>query len=156
MATKKINFLVKRRQQQMFKKILLAADGSNHSLRATGKAIELALLEGKDAVIEIIYVVDFETEKNDVLRNVDSEGIKEERKQRLQLTEGKITAAGVKNKTTIMHGEPGQTIVNYANENQFDVVVIGSRGLNALQEMVLGSVSHKIAKRAQCPVMIVK
>ena len=47
-------------------------------------------------------------------------------------------------------------IVEYTNKNQFDVVVIGSRGLNALQEMVLGSVSHKIAKRANCPVLIVK
>jgi len=33
---------------------------------------------------------------------------------------------------------------------------VGSRGLNSLQEMVLGSVSHKIAKRVQCPVLIVK
>ena len=140
----------------MFKKILLAADGSNHSLRAAGKAVELAKLAGEDAVIEIIYVVDFETEKNDVLRNSDPEAIKEERKRRLQLTEGKVTAAGVKSKTTIMHGEPGPAIVSYTNENAFDLVVIGSRGLNSLQEMVLGSVSHKIAKRVQCPVMIVK
>nr|WP_295971293.1 universal stress protein [uncultured Bacillus sp.] len=140
----------------MFKKILLAADGSEHALRAAGKAAELAQLAGKDAVIEIIYVVDFETEKKDVLRNIDLEGVKEERKRRLQLTEGKITAAGVKSKTIILHGEPGPTVVSYANENQFDIVVLGSRGLNTLQEMVLGSVSHKVIKRVQCPVMIVK
>lgn len=35
-------------------------------------------------------------------------------------------------------------------------VLVGSRGLNSVQEMVLGSVSHKIAKRVQCPVLIVK
>jgi nucleotide-binding universal stress UspA family protein len=140
----------------MFKKILLAADGSEHSLRAAGKAAELATIAGKDAIIEIIYVVDFETEKNDVLRNINQESIKEERQRRLQLTEGKINAAGVKSKTIIMHGEPGQALVSYANENDFDIVILGSRGLNALQEMVLGSVSHKVVKRAQCPVMIVK
>ena len=140
----------------MFKKILLAADGSEHSLRAAGKAAELAKLAGDGAVVEIVYVVDFETEKNDVLRNIDQENIKEERQRRLQLTEGKIAAVGVKYKTTIMHGEPGPSLVNYANENNFDVVVLGSRGLNALQEMVLGSVSHKVVKRAHCPVMIVK
>ncbi|MCY8631696.1 universal stress protein, partial [Bacillus spizizenii] len=54
------------------------------------------------------------------------------------------------------HGEPGPTIVSYANENQFDMLIVGSRGLNSLQEMVLGSVSHKVAKRANCPVLIVK
>ena len=37
-----------------------------------------------------------------------------------------------------------------------DLVIAGSRGLNTLQEMVLGSVSHKIAKRVKCPVMIIK
>lgn len=140
----------------MFNKILLAADGSEHALRAAGKAAEIAKLAGPDAMIEIVYVVDFETEKNDVLRSIDPESINEERKRRLQLTEGKISAAGVKSKTTILHGEPGPTLVNYANENGFDIVVLGSRGLNALQEMVLGSVSHKVVKRVKCPVMIVK
>lgn len=140
----------------MFKKILLAADGSEHALRAADKAAEIARLAGMDAVIEIVYVVDFETEKNDVLRIIDQDSINEERKRRLQLTEGRISAAGVHSKTIIMHGEPGQTLVTYANDNHFDLVVLGSRGLNALQEMVLGSVSHKVVKRAKCPVMIVK
>ncbi|MGN7308692.1 universal stress protein, partial [Bacillus subtilis] len=47
-------------------------------------------------------------------------------------------------------------IVKYANENKVDLIVLVSRCLNALQELVLGSVSHKVAKRAHCPVMIVK
>lgn len=47
-------------------------------------------------------------------------------------------------------------IVKYANDQKVDIVVIGSRGLNALQEMVLGSVSHKVMKRAHCPALIVK
>jgi nucleotide-binding universal stress UspA family protein len=37
-----------------------------------------------------------------------------------------------------------------------DLMIIGSRGLNSLQEMVLGSVSYKVIKRVQCPVLIVK
>jgi nucleotide-binding universal stress UspA family protein len=56
----------------------------------------------------------------------------------------------------ILLGEPGPVIVEYANKEKFDLVVIGSRGLNVLQEMVLGSVSHKVVKRADCPVLIVK
>jgi len=46
--------------------------------------------------------------------------------------------------------------VKYANEQKVDVVVIGSRGLNTLQEVVLGSVSHKVMKRVHCPALIVK
>lgn len=56
----------------------------------------------------------------------------------------------------IFHGEPGPAIVEFTNNNSYDLLVIGSRGLNAFQEMVLGSVSHKVVKRANCPVMVVK
>jgi len=139
----------------MFKKILLASDGSKHALRATDKAIDLAKLVD-DATIEIIYVVDFEVSKSDVLHAADLKSIQHARKQRLQSTEQKIKEAGVNFATTILHGEPGPTIVSYANKNSFDIVVVGSRGLNTLQEMVLGSVSHKVAKRVECPVLIVK
>ncbi|WP_430183435.1 universal stress protein [Paenibacillus lautus] len=37
-----------------------------------------------------------------------------------------------------------------------DLIIKGSRCLNSFQEFVLGSVSHKVVKRAQCPVMVVK
>lgn len=140
----------------MFKKILLATDGSDHALRAAGKASELARLAGDEAMIEIVYVVDLDTEKNDALRHINEEKINEERRRRLQLTEGKLNAAGVKYKSVILHGDPGQTLVSYAAENDFDLIVIGSRGLGTIKEMVLGSVSNKVVKKAECPVLIVK
>ena len=46
--------------------------------------------------------------------------------------------------------------MKFANENNVDLLVIGSRGLNSLQEMVLGSVSHKVIKRVNCPALVVK
>ena len=67
-----------------------------------------------------------------------------------------IKEANVLAKITILKGAPGPEIVRYANEENVDLVVIGSRGLNALQQMVLGSVSHKVMKRVTCPALIVK
>ena len=139
----------------MFNKILLASDGSNNSLRACDRAIEMAKCK-VDSIIEVVYVIDLNTSKQEALHHMDADVIQLEREQRMQLTVEKIKAAGVNSITTILHGEPGPTIVKYANDQDFDLVVIGSRGLNSLQEMVLGSVSHKVAKRVQCPVMIVK
>lgn len=52
--------------------------------------------------------------------------------------------------------EPGACLIDYANKGSFDIVIIGSRGLNTLQEMVLGSVSHKVLKRVNCHVLVVK
>jgi nucleotide-binding universal stress UspA family protein len=69
----------------------------------------------------------------------------------------KVVNTDISYEIKIIRGEePDPTIVKHVNENNFDVVVIGSRGLSALQEFVLGSVSHKVAKRANCPVLIVK
>jgi len=139
----------------MFNKILLAADGSEHSLRATEKAIFLTQ-NNPAATIEIVYVVNSETSKSDVLRELDTDAITLKRHQKLVPTQEKLKQAKVDFKVTFIHGEPGPSIVKYANDGKYDVIVIGSRGLNGLQEFVLGGVSHKVAKRANCPVLIVK
>ncbi|WP_064093522.1 universal stress protein [Rossellomorea aquimaris] len=138
----------------MFKKILLATDGSEHSLRAGERAIDLAKCN-IHSKIHIVYVIDSKQSKDDVLEHWGLDAT-DKRKQKLQMIEQKAKQASVAIEVIFLHGEPGPTIVEYANKNEFDTVVIGSRGLNVFQEMVLGSVSHKVAKRAKCPVMIVK
>lgn len=67
-----------------------------------------------------------------------------------------MKSKNIEYKLEILHGYPGPTIIEYANKEKVDMVVIGSRGLNSLQEMVLGSVSHKVMKRVNCPALIVK
>lgn len=139
----------------MYKKILLATDGSEHSKRAAENAIHIAKCN-VDSIIEVVYVADADRVKSDVLSNWNSADLNDSRKERMKDVEGKAIEAGVKYEIKILHGEPGPVIVEYANKNQMDIVIIGSRGLNGLQEFVLGSVSHKVAKRANCPVLIVK
>ncbi|MFD2043265.1 universal stress protein [Ornithinibacillus salinisoli] len=138
----------------MFKKILFAADGSEHSMRACEKALELASYN-QNSKVDILYVVDPKHSKDEVLNSwgKDATAI---RKEKLELIVQKAKQSEVNFEVVFLHGDPGPTIVNYANKNRFDAVVIGSRGLNTFQEMVLGSVSHKVAKRVNCPVLIVK
>lgn len=139
----------------MYNKILLAADGSEHSKRAAKHAIQIASCS-ENSFIEIIYVVDADQAKTDVLANWNSAELNDSRKARMKDIEKIATDSGVKYEINVLHGEPGPTIVEHANKHNVDLVVIGSRGLNRLQEFVLGSVSHKVAKRANCPVLIVK
>lgn len=137
----------------MFKQVLLAADGSAYSLRACDKAIEL--IEGnKNAVITVLYVIDGLSSNSELQWNALE--LDQRRKEKLGLLESKLADARVEYKLQLQAGDPGPTIVEFANRTNPDVCVIGSRGLNTLQEMVLGSVSHKVAKRATCPVLIVK
>ncbi|MEK9196748.1 universal stress protein [Ureibacillus sp. 179-F W5.1 NHS] len=139
----------------MYKQILLAADGSENAVRATKEAIKIASFH-KDSIIDVVYVVDFEKTKVEVLHSSSSEALNLERRKKLSKIEHLLRESNISYKVIILHGTPGLEIVKYANEQQVDLVVIGSRGLNSLQEMVLGSVSHKVMKRVNCPALIVK
>lgn len=139
----------------MYTKILLAVDGSDHSVRAAKEAMKVAGAN-PDAQITVVYVADHGNAKNDVLHSGSSAELDLQRRKKLQPVEEAIAAENIKYRIEILHGTPGPAIVEYANEEQFELLVIGSRGLNSLQEMVLGSVSHKVVKRANCPVLIVK
>lgn len=138
----------------MFHKILVATDGSEHSLRSTRYAIELA--KKFDGTIDVVYVIDGNTAKTDVLNSTNKYEIEKKRNEKISKVKQMVVDVNIQCETHILHGEPGPTIVEFANENHFDCVVVGSRGLNKLQTMVLGSVSHKVAKRVECPVLIVK
>ena len=78
------------------------------------------------------------------------------RRRKLWPVEEQLKKHNLSYQVHILHGDPGPMIVEYANKEAFDLVVIGSRGLNAFQEMVLGSVSHKVVKRVKAPVLVVK
>lgn len=137
----------------MYNHILLAVDGSENSVRAAKEAVKIA---SETSLVEMVYVADFEKAKTEVLHATSSESLLLERKRKVAPVEEILRDAGKNFKLTILHGTPGPEIVKYVNEKRVDIVVIGSRGLNTLQEMVLGSVSHKVMKRVQCPALIVK
>ncbi|KAB7668851.1 universal stress protein [Bacillus sp. B1-b2] len=137
----------------MYSSILLAIDGSKNSLRATEEACKIA---SETAMVTIIYVVDYAQSKNDVLHAQGKSEIELARRQKILSAEEFLQTENISYKVQVVHGDPGPTIVEFANNNLFDILIIGSRGLNAFQEMVLGSVSHKVVKGAKCPVLVVK
>ncbi|CAM5211593.1 Universal stress protein OS=Ureibacillus acetophenoni OX=614649 GN=SAMN05877842_11261 PE=3 SV=1 [Ureibacillus acetophenoni] len=139
----------------MYQHILLASDGSENAVRAAKEAVKIALCT-PDSIIDVVYVVDIDKAKYDVLHSNSSEALDIERRKKNSKVIQFLNTSNVQYKTTILRGKPGPEIVKYANENKVDLVVIGSRGLNGLQEMVLGSVSHKVMKRVNCPALVVK
>lgn len=139
----------------MYQKILLAADGSNHSIRATKEAIKIASTN-INSTVTVVLVADYSQAKSDVLHSGSSIELDMKRRKKLVLVEELLRKEKISYRVEILHGDPGPTVVEFANKQNFEILVIGSRGLNSLQEMVLGSVSHKVVKRAECPVLIVK
>lgn len=139
----------------MYQHILLAADGSKNSVRAAREVAKLAsLVQG--SIVEVLFVVDPSKVKEEVLHSKNHEELEYKRKQKLLPVTEELLNNNVNHIVTIVIGDPGPTIVDHSIKKNMELVIIGSRGLNAFQEFVLGSVSHKVVKRAQCPVMVVK
>jgi nucleotide-binding universal stress UspA family protein len=53
-------------------------------------------------------------------------------------------------------GVVGKTIIEYAKINNFDVIVIGTKGMSAVEEYFFGSVANKVIRDAHCPVLAVR
>lgn len=137
-------------------RILVAYDGSDLGRKALHTAARIA---GQDPGIElhIVHVLEpmtipaYSAGIVDLWerRRENAELMVSEAKELLQPTANPVT-------THVMNGTPGECIVRAARELTCDLIVMGSRGLTGIKELFLGSVSHYVAQRAHCPVLIVK
>lgn len=136
-------------------RIAVAVDGSENALRAAKHALFLAQYL-PNAHIELITVADFNKAKNERLLAQSPESVQLLRDKKLRPILEYAESVGVEVSTHVLKGSPSEQILAYLDNESIDQLVIGSRGLNTFQEMVLGSVSHKVMKHAPCPVTIVK
>jgi len=74
----------------------------------------------------------------------------------LQDGEQRIRATGVQVEKKLVEGHTVQEIVRAANDGNFDLIVIGARGLSHIKEMLLGSVTDAIIHHAHCAVLVIK
>ena len=134
----------------MYKSILLAADGSENSFRAAEETLNFI---NKDTKVTILNVIQIEKSKDAVLHGENTVNQQKEKIAKIiDLYEGE----NVNYNVIFERGLPDETVVKVSNSGEYNIIVLGNRGLNALQGMMMGSVSHKVAKRANIPVMIVK
>lgn len=63
---------------------------------------------------------------------------------------------GITLNTVIAEGDAATSIAGYAEQGEFDLVVLGSRGLGKFKEMMMGSTSSKVLHHVKCSVMVVK
>ncbi|PIC95455.1 universal stress protein [Sporosarcina sp. P26b] len=136
-------------------KITVAIDGSDHSIRAAEYA--LTLLENTpDGELEVISVTDYNKveEEQLLLQNLKSLSLYQDRLVRpvVEMAE----EAGVKTTVKLLRGKPDVEIIKHLQTEEVEQLVLGSRGMNLMQEMALGSVSRSVMEQANCPVTIVK
>ena len=147
----------------MFKRILVAIDGSAHSMKAAETGIQLARTYDTDLTfLHVTTKLNLPDQLRDYLKGEQLAGqdllaIDDATRRVVADISAKAEAEGVRKvKTIFREGKPARTIVAYAKSARIDTIVMGSRGLSELESALLGSVSHKVASLADCMVIVVK
>ena len=139
----------------MFSRILVAVDGSESAKRALEEAIFLA--QKCNSKLDIIHVIDDSSYGGDSANTFELlEGLKSRGRRLLERCQSQAATNNVQTETLLKLGDPAQVIIEIANKNDYDLIMMGSRGLSAFKELLLGSVSFKVMHHARCPVMVVR
>ncbi|TYR73359.1 universal stress protein [Rossellomorea vietnamensis] len=137
------------------KSILLASDGSPHVSKAAEHVVTL-LKGGAEYRLMVVHVIDHEASKHDAWLGMNPWARQREREEKLKPVSNVFEEAGLAYSVNLTKGDPAEEIILCAQKENVDMIVIGSRGLNTIQELMLGSVSHKVVQKADRPVLVVR
>lgn len=142
----------------MYKKVLVALDGSEPAFRAVNAAAKMAECIEQISlvyVITITHVVSADGQSMDFFPAEYYQGLNLTALEVLDKAE-KMLGSHPHITKIVESGSPAETILQISERDNYDLLIVGSRGLNTLERLFLGSVSHKIVSLATCPVMLVK
>jgi nucleotide-binding universal stress UspA family protein len=144
-----------------FSNILVAIDGSEISMNTVDYAIQIAKKHNSQVialhVIKIRIATAYLLAPSDTLRQLNDKD-KQEFMEWFEPIQTKAKENNVKLKTEIVESIMSEVgaIVTYAERENVDLIVIGSRGRTGFKKMLLGSTASGVVTYATCPVMIVK
>jgi nucleotide-binding universal stress UspA family protein len=145
----------------LIKKILVAIDGSDHANRALDFALDVATKYSARVLLLTVVPPVFlpmpslNVMKSQAVADASNELENSFRTALLQTEERAKRLTNLTVFTRLEHGNPDEVITETAKLGEFDIIVIGSRGLGR-RDFALGSVSSRVAENATCPVLIVK
>ena len=140
---------------ELFKKILIATDGSKRTQNAVETGIELA--KQHNSKVYAIYVVDtvtFTSIPMDVTWENMYQLLKDEGEEAVSRV--KEAAQGVDVETQVLEGNPAVELTKFAKDNGIELIVVGTLGKSGIDRLLLGSVAEKVVRIAPCPVMVIK
>lgn len=142
----------------MFDKIMVAIDQAEITNKLLDAAFEMARYKQTQVTLVHVSQEFVSNGMTYVPEHFLEEMLNEMEKaslERLQQAKSKLIAAGINPKTVHLQGDPAHELLNYARDTEQQLIIIGSRGLRGIKEMLLGSVSHKVSQLSSCPVLIV-
>ena len=142
----------------MYRKVLLATDGSECSMQAARYAIETAAQNQAELLaLTVTETYPLENLPVEELTRKVTELFRRESEEALQKVEDLAVSLDtpVKVHKMMVDGSPAETILKVADEENVDLIVVGASGKHALERFLLGSVSEKVVRHARVPVLVV-
>jgi nucleotide-binding universal stress UspA family protein len=141
----------------MYDHVLVPTDGSDPAASATEHA--LAIAERFDATVHALYVVDVDGIAHeapglglDALRDA----LREEGEAATAAVAERATDRGVDVTEAVIEGLAEDAIVDYAEENGIDLIVMGTHGRRGVDRYVVGSVTERVVRATDVPTLVVR
>jgi len=139
----------------MYEEILLPTDGSPGAEAALNHAIHLAAQN--DAVLHAVHSVGV-MERGDVTEDLadGDDELQERAWDILDPIRDAAETADVPVQKAVLEGDPSETLVEYAESEPIDLIVMGTHGKTGLSRMLLGSTAEEVLRSASVPVLTVR
>lgn len=137
----------------MYKNILLGVDTDLENKKALKNVQKLS---GEGTIVTILNAISEQDAQASIKGGTHLNELTAERSKDLQPTRDILDEYGIDYDEIIVRGNPKDELVKFANSGDYDILVVSNRKAQEKKKFVLSSVSHKVAKRASIPVLIVK
>ena len=140
---------------ELFKKILIATDGSKRTQSAVDTGLQLA--QQHKSKVYAVYVVDTVTFTS-IPMDVTWENMYQLLKDEGEAAVNRVKEAGqgADIETHVLEGNPAVEITRFAKDNEVDLIIVGTLGKSGIDRILLGSVAEKVVRIAPCPVLVIK
>lgn len=146
-------------KSSIFKKIMVATDGSEQVKKAVDTAIEIAKLsETKLYAVHVVSMglLSITLYTDEEWRKALQEQLTVEGKAATAYVEDAGRAANVEVESVILEGSPAEEIIGFAEKNDVDLIVMGTHGMSGITRFLLGSVAEKVVRHSSKKVLVVR
>jgi nucleotide-binding universal stress UspA family protein len=138
----------------MYRRILIAYDGSAAARKALETALATAVRDGAELfVVTVCHPPDI---GDDVETEAIIEGSKRFHRSLLAEARGEVAGTQVAAHYDLCVGHPAEQIISCADRHDVDLIVVGSRGRSKFAQLLLGSVSKHVVQHADRQVLVVR
>ena len=136
----------------LYKSIIIAVDDSKNARRAVKEVINF---NTTDIHVTLVHVKDAKATRDSLLHKRDAISEKQEAMNWLQHSLDFLEDNDIRYEVKLLHGLIEETLLDEINNGSYDVVLIGRTGKNIIKDFIVGSVSKRIIKASNIPVLVV-